>query len=480
MPIHKKGVSLSRYWTVRYAVTIVIGVVILSLLAMYVIRQDALNTRLDTMTFLAEDLAVGLDEEDLQAFADSRQRGRFRAGNRQLMNLEADVTVVITDEEGRILFRNDTGMGRQEGVLEEAILNSLATPVRLGDEGSASYYAVSHPVRDETGGTAGFVVMKEKEAVLTEANEQYTLLAIVAGAVILFGVLVTAVMARRLSMPIQEAANAAQRVRGGDYETTVPASTGIEEVDELNRSFSEMTRQLSDAEQLRKELLAGVTHELKTPITAITGLLEAVQEGVVEGEEAEEFLAMSLTETAQLKRMITDLLTFNQFSSGHVPIRQEAVELKRFLEGIIRVGQADGAYGRTEIDLICEEAGGSCVAQADPMRLEQVLHNLIRNASEAMDGEGAMTLRCYSDSSSCVIEVRDDGPGMPIDDQLHMFERFYRGTRTSGTKTGLGLGLPLSCMMMEAMDGRLAFIESGEQGTVFRLFLCAVNEEGSS
>ena len=471
MPVHNREVSLRRYWTVRYAVTIVIGVLILSLLAVYVIRQDALNTRLDTMAFLAEDLAIGLDAEDLQAFGNSRQRGRFSAGNRQLMNLDADVTVVITDEEGHILFRNDSGMGRQESVLEEAILNSSTTPARFGDERASSYYAVSHPVQDEAGGIAGFVVIKEKEAVLAEAGEQYTLLAAVAVVVILFGVLVTAVMAKRLSVPIQEAANAAQRVRDGDYQTIVPASTGIVEVDKLNRSFSEMTRQLSDAEQLRKELLAGVTHELKTPITSITGLLEAVQEGVVEGEEAEEFLAMSLAETAQLKRMITDLLTFNQFSTGHVPVQQEAVELNGFLRKVMRVGQEGGAYDGTKIHLICEE--DRCVANADPMRLEQVIHNLIRNASEAMDGGGTVTLRCYRDSTSCVMEVQDDGPGMSLDDQLYMFERFYRGTRTSRTKTGLGLGLPLSRLMMEAMDGRLACIESGGQGTVFRLFLCS-------
>src|SRR5690625_4132328 len=116
-------------------------------------------------------------------------------------------------------------------------------------------------------------------------------------------------------------AQAAEQIKEGNYQITLKEEDVQElEVYELIHAFKEMSQRLEQLETLRTELLAGVTHELKTPVTSISGLIQAVNDDVVEGEEAKEFIEISLKETTKMKKMVEDLLAFNSFAANAVPL----------------------------------------------------------------------------------------------------------------------------------------------------------------
>lgn len=466
---HKQSVSLRRYWMMRYLFAILTGVIVLSLISVLWIRSSVLESRLNTMAYIAEDIAIQLDANELMTFQNSRQRGRSSFANRQLMNLNADSTLLIIGKDGNIHYRSDAGMGRH-GDFDKELLDREEAQVEFSDDQGIDFFLVKHPVMDSDGEIAGWVALMEQKEVLTEANQQYAVLFVTAAVVILFGWSLTALMANKLSRPITEAALVADQVKKGNYQTHLPDDAGVKEIDELNHSFKEMTDQLQQAERLRVELLAGVTHELKTPVTSITGLIEAVKDGVVDGDEAQEFLTMSLHEAEQLRRMIADLLTFNQFTAGNVTVQEEIIPLEPLLKRVIQTWKA--SRENVSIDLkIMQDTNESIYALIDPMRLEQILHNLIRNAVNAAEETCEISLTLYKNNHQVCIQIADNGPGIPPKDQNRIFERFYRGSRNLKTKGGLGIGLPLSRMMAEALGGSLELIDTSSKGTIFEITL---------
>lgn len=145
---------------------------------------------------------------------------------------------------------------------------------------------------------------------------------LVAGAFVFLAVLgwVTIhLLTRKLVSPIRDVAEAAHEIRQGNYDVTLSTDVKEQEIYELTTSFKEMSERLKTLEHSRSYMLAGLTHELKTPVTSIKGLLHALQQGVVEKEEAGEFMEAALKETNRLEHMVADLLDYNAIAAGVIP-----------------------------------------------------------------------------------------------------------------------------------------------------------------
>ena len=164
--------------------------------------------------------------------------------------------------------------------------------------------------------------MIQREQDLLNTNQEYRLLFIMLSAIGLLGYGVIFYLSKQLARPIRRVAFAAQQIEQGSYAISLPTDKEIkeEEISDLVEAFKTMSSRLEHLEELRSELLAGVTHDLKTPVTSISGLLQAVNEEIVTGEEAKEFIGISLKETQRLQQMIESLLSFNSFAAGGIPI----------------------------------------------------------------------------------------------------------------------------------------------------------------
>ena len=154
------------------------------------------------------------------------------------------------------------------------------------------------------------------------------------GSLAFLGLAVIYLLTRKLSKPIKEVAEAAKQIVEGNYDIHLEKGIKEKEVYELTRSFKEMSERLQQLELMRAELLAGVTHELKTPIASIDGLIQAVKDEVVTGEEAKEFLEISLKETNRLQKMVEDLLDFNYFAVGAIKVNKEMQNINQLIQEI--------------------------------------------------------------------------------------------------------------------------------------------------
>ncbi|MYL41060.1 HAMP domain-containing sensor histidine kinase [Virgibacillus salexigens] len=461
----KERIPLSRFWTSRYLLTLCIGLIVIAILSALWIRHTTLENRLHIMELLTEDMANQITNTgEIGPHPDGE--GGFPE-RRHWMDLESDPFVYIIKSDGQIVSSNRPMGPLENQVKKEWIQSETSVQKRKLGENNTYFYLIKAPIAvDED--TVGWVMMVESENVLAKVKQEYTLLAIMIISLALLGWVAIYLLTRRLSRPIKEVAQAARRVQDGDYRIDLPENSKEEEVYELVSSFKDMANRLEQLESLRTQLLAGVTHELKTPVTSINGLLQAVNDDVVTGDEAKEFLAISLKETEKMRTMVEDLLAFNSFAANAVPLSREQVNVNDVVKNIVYHWSISQEEENMETRVSFLES--AVQLEVDVIRLEQIITNLLNNAMQAMQA-GEIQVNLSSDTNNVFIDIEDNGPGIPFEEQLFIFERFYRGEGKKYKTRGLGLGLSLSKMIAQAMNGDLCLKQSSDTGTIFRISL---------
>ncbi|MFD1334164.1 ATP-binding protein [Oceanobacillus iheyensis] len=466
-----KRIPMRRYWTSRYLITLCVGLLIIAILSVWWIRHSTLENRVQMMELLTEDMA----DRYTESRGERPQPGGIPGGfpDQRWMGLEQEPLIYIIDRSGEIISRNRP-MSPLDQEIDIEMLDSTETvqTLKMDDQNRLTFYMVKSPiVMDDT--TIGWVMMAESKQLLTKVNHEYKLLATMIISLALLGWAAIYILTKRLSDPIKQVANAARNIEEGDYKVELSNNSKEEEIHELVSSFKGMANRLERLEAIRTELLAGVTHELKTPVTSISGLLQAINDDVVNDEERKEFLEISLKETEKMQTMIEDLLAFNSFASSTLPLNREKVAINETIEEIVHDWEITNLNNsiRVEVERNSEEA----IVEVDWIRLEQIITNLFNNASQAMS-EGIITVKILIEQQDVWIYVVDGGIGIPMEEQALIFERFYRGNEKKYSTRGLGLGLALSKMIAQAMNGDLTLLHSDKSGTTMKLQLPIVQE----
>jgi signal transduction histidine kinase len=292
-------------------------------------------------------------------------------------------------------------------------------------------------------------------------------------------------MARLLSLgltrPLREMARAAGTMARGDYGTRVSADSR-DEVGQLAAAFNRMAGELEQVERLRRDLVANVSHELKTPISALRAHLENLLDGVERPDP--ETLQIMLQQSERLSRLVEQLLDLSRLESGDVPMELSPVRLRPLVDqvvGEVQVAAAGrGASVPQPANLVDADAPP---ALADPERVHQVLYNLLDNAVRFTSPAGSVTVSAAVVDGRCEVTVTDTGPGIPAEHLPFVFERFYRAdaARARGPG-GTGIGLAIVRSVVEAHGGRVRAESDVGRGSsfTFDLPLAAVPAGGDS
>ena len=284
--------------------------------------------------------------------------------------------------------------------------------------------------------------------------------------IVLFPILVIILIAvavgggvRRMTRPMSNLIDAARRIESGDYSAQVP-EWGSSDIRSVARAFNSMSARLKTIDEQRRNFMAEVTHELRTPLSVIRGQAEAIADGVYPADEAH--LAPILDATHTLDRLVEDLKTLVDTDAGNLVLHREPTDLGALVRDTVESfrpqAESAGVTLTTEID---ENLPPKDI---DPSRMRQVVGNLLSNAIRHTPSGGSVKVAV--DASG--FTVTDTGEGIPPDLQPHIFERFAKGPNS----TGSGLGLAIARDIATAHSGQLA-IASDPSGTVARLTLGA-------
>ncbi|HEX8344627.1 MAG TPA: ATP-binding protein [Actinoplanes sp.] len=286
------------------------------------------------------------------------------------------------------------------------------------------------------------------------------------GAALLLAVAGTALVARRLSRPLDRLTVATERVATGDLAVRV-AVTGKDELARLSRSFNEMAEAIQAGEQRQRQLTADVAHELRTPLSNLRGYLEALQDGVV--APTPELFASLYAETELHRRMLDDLQVLTLAEAKSLSYHPEPVDIEELLRSAATAHRAVAADGGIELNV---DTPAGLVAPVDPHRMRQVLGNLIGNAVRHTGPGGTVTLSARRDGGTVVLSVEDTGCGIAPDDLPHVFDRFWRADRARQRATGgSGLGLTIARRIVQDHSGAVDVVSELGIGTTMRVRL---------
>jgi signal transduction histidine kinase len=282
-----------------------------------------------------------------------------------------------------------------------------------------------------------------------------------------------------LARRVEQLRRGAARLAGGDLGATVPVE-GRDELARLTEDFNRMAQELEEAaareregERARRDLIAAVSHDLRTPLASTRALIEAVADGLVEDRETQaRYLASARSELEKLGRLVEDLFELSRIDSGALRLNLEEASLRDLisdtLSGFRHQAESKG------VRLIGEVSDGVDPVLANPPRLQRVFYNLVSNALRHTPADGTIVVRAEPGEGVVQVEVSDTGEGIPAEDLPRVFERSFRGERSrtrTGAWDGAGLGLAIARGLIEAHGGDISVESSPGHGSRFRFTL---------
>ena len=265
--------------------------------------------------------------------------------------------------------------------------------------------------------------------------------------------------ARMLADRVAIFGQAAQSMSEGKLDTRVRVD-GNDELDRLGVLFNlmatrleEANRQQIEAEDARRQLIAAISHDLRTPLSSIQAMVEAIEDNVVDGETARFYLAQILVETRGLGLMINDLFELAQIDAGALRLQITANRVAMLIEDALDTMQAKAE--RKEIKLERRYTDESLAVLADGSQIQRVFYNLVDNALRHTPSGGRVFVDVAESGPDVVFTVEDTGTGIDAGDLPYVFERFYRADRSRHTDGGAGLGLAIARGIVEAHGGRI-------------------------
>lgn len=299
------------------------------------------------------------------------------------------------------------------------------------------------------------------------AIERRLLWASIAG--FLTALALSAVVGEWLVRPLKRITHGVRQLASGDLGHRVDVA-GPAEIAELSEDFNRMAQALDRSEESRRQMVADVAHELRTPLSILIGYLEALRDGVVpEGADA---LAVASTQAQHLHRLIQDLQDLALADAGELTMARELVDLADLGDRLTADWELEAH--RKAVTLSFQGSRDDLWVFADGQRLRQALDNYVANALKYTPAGGQVTVRASRHDDWCRVEVADTGPGIPPDDLAHVFDRFYRVDRARSPGTGgFGLGLSITQHLIERQGGHVGARSRLGEGAVFWLELPA-------
>jgi signal transduction histidine kinase len=270
-------------------------------------------------------------------------------------------------------------------------------------------------------------------------------------------------LARGMTQPLRDMAAAAHGMETGDYSRRVHTRSR-DEVGQLAAAFNRMSAELQNLEQSRRDLVANVSHELKTPIAAIRAHLENLLDGVEQPDPTT--LQVMLTQTERLGRLIEQLLELSRLESGELPLLREETPLAPLVTQVL----SEIEVARSDRGVVVESALPIDLppVDADRERVHQVLFNLVDNAVRFTPSGGAVTVSAHRHNGAVEIRVADTGVGIPPEHLPRLFERFYRADPARSREDGgTGIGLAIARSVVEAHGGHIRAESELGGGSVF-------------
>ena len=384
--------------------------------------------------------------------------------------------IFVTDEKGEIVCCSDKrsncdhiGKRLPEDVTaqlaREGELREFST---LGDLYADKRYVVARPIADRRGETIGYAFVTSLSANMFGAWENFLGVAVlIAIGVFALALFISLVYSKRMARPLDEMAAASRKFARGDFSVRVKqVEDPTDEMGALIESFNKMADSLEKAEERRSEFIANISHELRTPMTTISGFADGILDGTIPPEAEKKYLRSISDETKRLSRLVREMLDVSQMRNRTSdPSKRTVFDLTELI--LQTMLSFESRATRKDLDVDPQLPDKHILVRADRDGITQVIYNLIDNAVKFAEPGSCITIRLYKSDGKAYVSVKDVGETIPPDDLPFIFDRFHKSDRSrSLDKSGVGLGLYLVKSIINSHDEDIA-VKSEDGATEF-------------
>ena len=379
----------------------------------------------------------------------------FRAGSAQGRGPmhRGGMLTLLADGQGFVVYDSQ---GQRTGETLNRSEQNLAIPIQVG--GRTVGFLLAIP-------PSGMQLQPQEQSFLDQVNRALLLAGALAGGL---GILLGLGLSRGLTAPLARLTAAARRIAGGDLSQRVP-QTDSAEMAALGQAFNQMAADLEKVEELRRNMVADVAHELRTPLSVLQGNLRAILDGVYPLEQTE--IAALYDETRLLSRLVDDLHELAQAEAGQLHLDLRPTDLIEVVQTTVANFAVAAEAKGVKLTTDWADETANLPVLADPDRLAQIMRNLLSNALRHTPEGGQITVSAtvWRTAPPAVrIVVADTGEGIPPDDLPHVFDRFWRADRSRARETaGSGLGLAIAKHLVQAHGGEMGVESEVGRGSRF-------------
>ena len=280
--------------------------------------------------------------------------------------------------------------------------------------------------------------------------------------------LFTYYLSKRITAPLRDMNRVALHIARGQFDQRVKIKTQ-DELGELGETINYMAKELAGLDQMRKDFVANVSHDLRSPLTSIHGFVRAFLDDTIPNERKRHYLTIMKEQTERMIKLVNDLLDMARIEAGQLEIRPVIFNLSELVRQVVARMEPEVVKKQINVELISEEAQDIHVF-ADPDRIDQVIVNLIQNAVQFSPPDRSVEVILKKEEQA-VVSIRDYGPGIRQEDIQSIWERFYKADRARTKKAGTGLGLSIVKHILDLHQSPIHVKSEVGNGSIFTFTL---------
>lgn len=372
-----------------------------------------------------------------------------------LCDYTQNTVILISDNSGEVLL--DSRGDILSGAISEDIMKSVyETGNRhitgnLDEYFDITYLISAKPIYDTDNIFCGIVFVGTPLEIISDVTQTIVrMVAFTCIIVMLASLIAIYSMSEKIISPIKEMSKAAKSFASGKFDVRVPVN-GRDEIAELATAFNNMAASLAGLEDMRRTFLANVSHDLRTPMTTISGFIDGIIDGAIPPEKHDYYLEVIRGEVLRLSRLVGNLLDITRIQAGERKFNKTAFDICEMARLILISFEQKIEDKKLDVEFNCKK--DKMIVYADRDAIYQILYNICDNAVKFSKEGGKYRISIIDRDRKVYVSVFNEGMGIPADELPFVFERFYKSDRSRGLdKTGVGLGLYIAKTIIDAHD----------------------------
>lgn len=380
----------------------------------------------------------------------------------ETISASINADIFITDVRGETLFCNDIGRCAHRSTLvpqdicNRASNDKIFIESTLGGLYNTSHFVAAVPIVSEVGTkqeVTGIVFVAADNIIFSDYKGDITKIFFCA-AIATFAIVACIIwfFSYQMIKPLQQMSIAAKKLANDDFSVRVPV-TSSNEIGTLAKTFNEMADSLSASETTRRNFIANVSHELKTPMTTIAGFIDGILDGTIPQNKQKQYLRIVSTEVKRLSRLVASMLSLSRIDNGELRLKKQNFNLAEVVISTLLTFEQKIEERHIDIQGL-ESCTVPAMVDGDPDLIHQVVYNLFENAVKFVDTGGYISVALTNSQDRIELEIKNSGHGIEPEELVHIFERFYKTDKSrSQDKNGMGLGLYIVKTIMRLHGG---------------------------